>query len=101
MSDHGTEDVLRLLAQAEDLPADELGDPSATPSTVVYDPGLQAELEEHGPAALQEYGKITVRGAEDATRHSTAVWYALKWGLEYQTLPGGVVILTDRGASDE
>ena len=98
MSDRGTEDVLRLLAQAEDLPADELGD--GPPSTVAYDPGLQAELEEHGPAALKEYGRITVRGCEPAERHAAAVWYALKYGLAWEAAPDGVIVITDPGADE-
>ena len=86
-----SEDVLRLLAQADELPV-ETDAPEQTP--VVYDVGLQADLEEHGPDALKEFGRITVRNILPQERWNSALWYAMKWGLTHDRV-GDDVILTD------
>ncbi len=94
----GTPDVLRLLQQAEVLPQDELGEQD---STVAYDPGLIAELEQHGAAALAEFGKITVRDTGEPSRYAAAVWYALKHDLQAENVGNGVVLISDPKAASE
>lgn len=86
-----SEDVLRLLAQADALPV-ETDAPEET--AIRYDVGLQAELEEHGPDALKQYGTITVRDITSEERWNSALWYAMKWGLTHDRV-GDDLILTD------
>ena len=99
VSEQGTPDVLRLLAEAESLPQDELS--GEAPPAVAYDAGLIAELEEHGPAALKEYGKITVRNTSQPERYAAALWYALKHGLHYEQVAGAVLITDPEAEAGE
>lgn len=87
-SDH----VLRMLVQAEDQPVE--SDAPDENSGAPYDAGLQVELLEHGPDALQEFGMICVRKCGDEARYNSAVWFALGNNLEYE-LKGDVVVITD------
>lgn len=88
-----SEDVLRLLAAADELPS-VTDAPEDADSTVAYDVGLQADLEEHGPDALKEWGRITVRDVAPAERWNSALWYAMKWGLNHDRV-GDDLVLTD------
>ncbi len=71
--------MLKRIA-AEDALHDALDD---DPEDVPYEPGLQAELAEHGPAALKEFNQIVVRGTSERKRYNSALWFAyandLKW----------------------
>ncbi len=88
-------EMLRRLAEAEALPVESEA-PEAQDSAVPYDPGLQAELTEHGPEALREFGMIVVRDVGREERYNSAVWYALAQDppLRYE-LRDGCVIITD------
>jgi hypothetical protein len=89
-----SEDVLRLLAAAEEMPVETDAPPTDATSTVPYDPGLQQELLDLGPEALTEYGMIVVRDVQKQERYNSAVWYALGHGLRYE-LKENCVIITD------
>jgi hypothetical protein len=86
-------EMMRRLAAADSLPV-ETDAPPEDANPVPYDPGLQAELLEHGPEALQEYGMIVVRDVQRSERYNSAVWYALGHDLAYE-LKDGCVIITD------
>ena len=68
-------EMMRRLAAADGLPVET--DAPLDEDPIPYDVGLQAELQEHGPAALREFGVICVRKVADRARYNTAVWYAL------------------------
>ncbi len=87
-----SEDVLRLLAQADELAVET--DAPEQAAGVPYDVGLQADLEEHGPAALKEWGRIVVRDCAGEERTNSVLWYAAKWGLNHDR-NGDVLVLTD------
>lgn len=91
--DEPTEMMIRL-AEADGLPVE--SDAPEDVSTIPYDPGLQADLLEHGPQALKEYGMIVVRDVRRPERYNSAVWYALAQEpiLHYE-LKDGCVIITD------
>ena len=64
-------------------------------SGVPYDPGLQVDLEEFGPDAMQEYGQIVVRDTQREERFNSAVWYAHAHDLAWTNRPDlGCVIIT-------
>lgn len=85
----------RRIAQADVLPV--ASDAPEDPDPVPYDPGLQAELLEHGPEALKEYGVIVVRDVAARERYNSAVWYALGHDLVYE-LRDGCVLISDPNA---
>lgn len=90
--------VVRLAREASpvasDAPAEE-----GYENPVAYDPGLLAQLEEHGPAALEEFGMIVVRDVGDTARYNSAVWYALAHDLVYEQRDGCVVVTDPKGAA--
>lgn len=88
--------VLHLMAQADGQPVES----DAPPENRLppYDTELQADLLEHGPAALQEWGQIVVRGIEDEARFNSGCWYALAHYLDYESRDG-CLIITDPSAS--
>ena len=88
-----SDDVLRLLAAAEEQPVET----DAPEHTTPYDAGLQADLEEHGPEALKEWGKIVVRNILPEPRWNSALWYAMKYGLVHDRV-GDDLVLTDPNA---
>ena len=83
--------MMLRLAAADGLPV-ETDAPEET-AGVVYDVALQAQLLEHGPEALQEYGMIVVREVGEPARYNSAVWYALAHDLAYELREGCVVIV--------
>jgi len=87
-----SEDVLRLLADADAQPVEtDAPDPGAE---ISYDVALQADLEEHGPDALRQFGLITVRDATDPARWNSILWYCAKWGLAHDRVgPTGDVAI--------
>lgn len=85
-----SDDVLRLLAAAEDLPVETDAPENPTP----YDIGLQADLEEWGPDTLKEYGKMVVRNILPEPRWNSALWFAMKYGLSHDRV-GDDLVLTD------
>lgn len=86
--------MLRRIAADSSLPVETDAPGADTQSTVPYDAGLQAELLEYGPAALEEYGVIVVRDVSAPERYNSAVWYAIGHDLAYQ-LKDGCVVITD------
>ena len=88
----GSDYVLRLVANEEAMPVET--DAPEQGSEIAYDAGLQVELLEHGPDALQEFGMIVVRGCGDEARYNSAVWFALGQGLVYE-LKDSCVVITD------
>ena len=91
-----SEDVLRLLALADTMPV-ETDAPEDV--AIAYDVGLQADLEEHGPAALKEYGRITVRDVLPEERWNSALWYAMKWGLTHDRAGDDMILTDPQGAT--
>ncbi len=90
-------EMIRRLAAAEAIPVET--DAPEQDSAVPYDPGLQADLLEHGPEALREYGMIVVRDVQRPERYNSAVWFALAQDppLHYE-LKENVVVITDPNA---
>lgn len=77
----------------EELVSETSDDESGEP--VPYEPGLQVELAEHGPAAMREYGQIVVRGTSEPRRYNSALWYAYAHDLAWENRPDlDCVILT-------
>ena len=91
----GSDFTLRLIAHDETMPVET--DAPEQGSEIAYDAGLQVELLEHGPDALQEFGMIVVRGCRDEARYNSAVWFALGQGLVYE-LKDSCVVITDPAA---
>lgn len=79
-----------MLRLAEDIPVETDAPENPTP----YDTGLQADLEEFGPEALQEYGKLVVRNILPEPRWNAALWYCMKWGLNHDRV-GDDLVITD------
>lgn len=97
MNEQPTEMHLRL-AEADTMAVEtDAPDPGGG---IPYDAGLQADLLEHGPQALKDYGMIVVRNVADSSRYNAAVWYALAQEpiLHYE-LRDGCVIITDPAAA--
>jgi hypothetical protein len=86
--------MMRRLALADNDPVETDAPEAAAANPVPYDPGLQADLLEHGPAALKEFGMIVVRDVQRPERYNSAVWYALGLDLAYE-LRDGCVVITD------
>jgi hypothetical protein len=93
MSFREPSEMERRLAAADTAPVT-TDAPDDVDNPVPYDPGLQADLLEHGPAALAEFGMIVVRDVRPEARYNSAVWYALAHDLEFE-LRDGVVVITD------
>lgn len=89
-----SDQTLRLLAQADELPVETDAPADGGPD---YDAALLAELEQHGPDALAEFGMITVRDVAAAPRYNAAVWYALAHDLVYENRGDAVVITDPKG----
>lgn len=87
-----SDDVLRLLAQADEIAVET--DAPEQLTAIPYDVGLQADLEEFGPDALKQWGKIVVRNILPEERWNSALWYVAKWGLHHDRV-GDDLILTD------
>ncbi len=87
-----SDEMLRRLAdQAALEEALDMGEPDDVP----YEPGLQAELAEHGPDALRDYNQIVVRGTSERKRFNTALWFAHAHDLKWVNRPDlDCVILT-------
>jgi len=83
--------TLHLLAQAETQPVETDASVADGPA---YDAGLLADLDEHGPDALQEWGMIVVRDIAREDRYNAAVWWALAHDLAYEN-KGDSVVITD------
>ena len=85
----------RRLAAADDPVASD--EPEGDVNTVAYDRELQAQLLEHGPETLRQYGMIVVRGVSDPARYNAGVWLALAQQpepLPYE-LKDGCLVITD------
>ena len=92
-----SDEMLRRLADAELLPVETDAPPDGEleSSGVPYDVGLQQDLIEYGPDALQRYGMIIVRDCgKETARYNSALWYALGHDLVY-TYDGVTVTITD------
>ena len=87
-------EMMRRIAEADSHPVET--DAPEHGGEIPYDPGLQAELLEHGPEALQEYGMIVVRDVRRTERYNAAVWFALAQEppLHYE-LRDGCIVITD------
>jgi len=70
-------DMLHRLAEADEIPVE--SDAPESPGELPYDAALQADLIQHGPAALAEYGRMVVRGIDDPARFNSACWFALSY----------------------
>ena len=90
-------EMMRRVAEAAGAPVE--SDAPEELSAIPYDPGLQADLLEHGPVALKEYGMIVVRQVAEPARYNSAVWYALGHDLKYELRDGCVVITDPAGAA--
>ncbi len=84
--------MLQRLAAEQD--AELVGDTEPA-DDVPYEPGLQAELAEHGPQAMRDFNQIVVRGTTDPKRYNSALWYAYAHDLAWENRPDlDCVILT-------
>ena len=87
--------MLRRLADADEIPVASDAPETSGAAGVPYDAALQVELEEYGPEALEEYGKIVVRGVSDPARYNAGLHYALSYDLDY-VFDGETLTLTER-----
>jgi len=86
-----SDDMPHRLAR-EDALLDAIDD---DPEDVPYEPGLQQELADHGPAALREFNQIVVRGTSERKRYNSALWFAHAHDLKWVNRPDlDCVILT-------
>lgn len=91
-----SEDMLRLLAQADDLPEATDAPAEDAAGGPEYDAGLIVQLEEWGPDALKRWGMIVVRTDGSVAKHNSAMWYAMAHELRPEHRPDiQSVVITD------